>query len=123
MSEDWAWPDTANVLHIVAQPMPHDDAYIIGTPEGLKRLRDAIDAALTAPGHPRSASVMCDDGEGYYAVVRCVSGRKMGEAPFGYTDEACKDGRPWPAWASSMVQHSVVDDSIPEGFKDAEERG
>lgn len=119
MRDVYAWPDTANVLHIIAQPMAHDNAYIIGTPEGLKRLRDAIDAALAAPGHPRCASVMCDDGEGYYAAVRCVPGRRMSEAPYGYTDEAFRNERPWPAWVSSMVEYSVVNDEVPEGLKDA----
>lgn len=111
MSDAWeGWSDAANVLHIIAQPMAHDDAYIIGTQEGLKRLRDAIDAALAAPGHPRSASVMCNDGEGYFAAVRCVPGRRMETAPYGYTEDGFKDDRPWPAWVSSMVESSAPDD-------------
>ena len=33
-------------IHIYAQKQFHDTAYIVGTPEGLKALRDAIDKAL-----------------------------------------------------------------------------
>ena len=95
---EFSWPDTENLLHVIGQNEPHDDVYIVGTEEGLKRLRNAIDSALSKPGKPMYESVMCDDGEGYRTIIRRVSGQKMSNAPFGYTSEGFKDERPYPAW-------------------------
>ena len=111
-TEDWtiikpapvecSWPDTENLLHVIGQDDPHDNVYIVGTEEGLKQLRNAIDGALSKPGKPMYASVMCDDGEGYRAIIRCVSGQKMSNAPFGYASDGFKNERPFPDWFLSL---------------------
>ena len=102
-----SWKDTDDVLHIVGQMSWHDDAFIIGTREGLTRLRNAIDLALENPGKAHSAVEMCSDGEGYYAVVRCVPGDKMDEAPLGYTEDYCRDTRKWPSWVTQGIDGSA----------------
>jgi hypothetical protein len=90
------WSSDTELLHIVPQHMYHDPAFIAGNRLGLTRLRDAIDAALAAPGKTAQASVMPIDGEGYNVFVRCETERFMELVPYGYTDEVARQtGAGW----------------------------
>ncbi|ARW48099.1 hypothetical protein [Acetobacter pasteurianus] len=93
-----SWKSTDDVLHIIAQEEWHDDARIIGTVEGLIRLRNAIQAALDAPNETQKATVMTNDGEGFFALVRCVSADYADDIPCGYTADCAKDKRECPEW-------------------------
>lgn len=92
------WKDTDDILHIIAQAEWHGDAHILGTNEGLTRLRNAIDAALKAPNETQKAAEMANDGEGFYVFVQCVSAGRINELPLGYTEDYAKDNRKWPEW-------------------------
>lgn len=72
-------------LHIYAQEMWHDEAYIAGTREDLEMLRAAIDGALT-DGRGQMQAFTCD-GEGYTVHVVQVSEEQADEMPVPYTDE------------------------------------
>ncbi|OUI98766.1 hypothetical protein HK15_13005 [Acetobacter orientalis] len=92
------WKDTDDILHIIAQPEQHGDAHILGTKEGLTRLRDAIDAAINTPNQTHKATEMTNDGEGFYALVQCVSADRVEALPLGYTDSHAKDESELPEW-------------------------
>ncbi|RJX18213.1 MAG: hypothetical protein C4570_07170 [Ammonifex sp.] len=55
------------ILHVHAQLVPHDEAFIVGNREGLLALRKAIDAALE--GGRGEAEAFVSDGEGFSAYV------------------------------------------------------
>lgn len=93
-----SWKNSDDVLHIIAQEEWHDDAHIIGTVEGLIRLPNAIQAALDTPNKTQKATVMTNDGEGFFALVRCVSADHVDDIPRGYTADYAKDEREWPEW-------------------------
>jgi hypothetical protein len=61
-------PFSRDTLHVYASEHPHEAATIMGTPDALRRLRDAIDRAL-ANKRAECAIVFASDGEGYAAVV------------------------------------------------------
>lgn len=62
--------DDIALLHIYAQYGWHDTAWIAGNRDGLLKLRNAIDAALTDKhGLGLSESVSVNDGEGYKIAV------------------------------------------------------
>lgn len=75
-------------LHIYAQEIWHDDAYIAGTTEALKLLRDAIDAAI-ATGTGRAECFVCD-GEGYRIEVVATTDEQIDKMAVPYTDECAK---------------------------------
>lgn len=58
-----------NLLHIYAQPDCHTEAWVVGDREGLKALRDAIDAALADEDKSASTEVFAQDNEGYKILV------------------------------------------------------
>lgn len=55
----------AELLNIHAQYQWHDDVLIVGNREGLMKLRDAIDRALSDAGPKAGNDVFASDGEGY----------------------------------------------------------
>jgi len=75
-------------LHIYAQEIWHDEAYIAGTREDLKMLRMAIDRALT-DGRGQMQALVCD-GEGYTIHVVLVSEEQADAMPVPYTDEVAR---------------------------------
>lgn len=80
-------------LHIYAQEMWYDESYIAGTPEALKLLRDAIDAAIEN-GSSKAGYFVCD-GEGYtvegYTVeVVAATDEQMAKMAVPYTDDCAK---------------------------------
>lgn len=75
-------------LHIYAQAMWHDEAYIAGTREDLEMLRLSIDRAL-ADGHGQMQS-FASDGEGYTVHVVTASEEQADAMPVPYTDECAR---------------------------------
>lgn len=69
--------DPVEILHLYAQNHWHSPAAISGSHEGLRRLRDALDAAMN--GGSGRAEVMTDDGEGYVVAVMREGPQTMGE--------------------------------------------
>jgi hypothetical protein len=61
------------ILHVVGQANEHDPVDIVGNELALRRLRDAIDAALQQRGVSieMEEPIWVSDGEGYRLVVRC----------------------------------------------------
>ena len=88
-------------LHIYAQEIWHDEAYIAGTRDALHALRDAIDRALNHNA-PTVAEAFCCDGEGYRIHVVPATEEQADAMPVPYTDEcarAQKDRVPFGPWA------------------------
>lgn len=75
-------------LHIYAQTMWHDEAYIAGTREDLEMLRIAIDHAL-AEGNGQMQAFACD-GEGYTVHIVPMSEDQADEMPVPYTHDQAK---------------------------------
>lgn len=75
-------------LHIYAQAMWHDEAYIAGTREDLEMLRIAIDHAL-AEGRGQMQA-FTSDGEGYTVHIVPMSEEQADEMPVPYTDEIAR---------------------------------
>lgn len=74
-------------LHIYAQTGPHDDVSIVGTAEGLRRIRDAINRAIKHPdGIGYASPLFVCDGEGYAVHVRRVpKGNDLKDQRLPYT--------------------------------------
>ena len=75
-------------LHIYAQEIWHDEAYIAGTREDLEMLRMAIDRALT-DGRGQMQAFVCD-GEGYTVHVVTMTEDQADAMPVPYTDEMAR---------------------------------
>lgn len=75
-------------LHIYAQEIWHDEAYIAGTREDLEMLRMAIDRALTN-GHGQMQAFACD-GEGYTVQIVTLTEEQADAMPVPYTDEVAR---------------------------------
>lgn len=81
-----------NTLHVYAQEIWHDEAYIAGTREALEALRTAIDQALAAgQGHMQS---FANDGEGYTVHVVQMTEDQADKMKVPYTDEVATDKSP-----------------------------
>lgn len=76
------------ILHIYAQDAWHDEAYIAGTREALKLLRDAIDSAIEK-GTGSAECFVCD-GEGYRIEVVVATKEQIGNMVVPYTSECAK---------------------------------
>ncbi|MGC8489629.1 MAG: hypothetical protein ACP5QO_15625 [Clostridia bacterium] len=94
--------DPIPLLHLHAQAVWHDPAYLVGNPEGLRRLVHAITEAL-AEGHSTSAEVFVNDGEGFQVRVICDAspweGASWTRRAVPYTDEPARQTdatRVWP---------------------------
>lgn len=91
-------------LNIYGQAAWHDAVHIVGDEPGLKRLRDAIDAALTR-GKAVGESV-CNDGEGYSLCVAQLDRKALDGLSTPYTDPLARDPNgtsPWRLFASAEV--------------------
>ena len=79
-------------LHIYSPAQPHCDGYVVGTPEGLKILRDAIDRALIQQG--AVAEVCGNDGEAYSVyIAACIEDGLEHLLAVPYTDHDFKETR------------------------------
>lgn len=85
-------------LHIYGQLWQHDNAYIVGTEDDLKKLADSICAAIEK-GHPCS-DFFTADGEGFSTYVSSKGEELMGQVKLPYHDVDSEDTRsnviePW----------------------------
>jgi hypothetical protein len=82
------------ILHVFAQQFEHDDAFLVGTREGLEVLRDAINASLEN-SHGAAHSFTGMDGEGY--VIHCFvqDAAQMDQLLLPYTDPRFKTYAGW----------------------------
>jgi hypothetical protein len=74
-----------DVLHIYAQPFQHQEAWVVGTREGLTILRDALTKALETEG-PVSTVSSTNDGEGYHVLIWAMPEEKAQQLRTPYTD-------------------------------------
>jgi len=72
-------------LHIYAQVHCHHEAWLAGTEEGLRALRNGIDAALREDA--ASATAVASDGEEYRVLVVKVAPERFGKLKLPYTDD------------------------------------
>lgn len=95
-----------NRLHIYAQGEWHGEAHIIGTTEALRKLRAAIDSALTEGGG--TATSFTNDGEGFdTAVVRVDNAEEFAKLAVPYTNEIAKDHNGKGPWDMKIVQRII----------------
>lgn len=78
-------------LHLYAQELWHDEAFIAGSREDLELLRRTIDQALDQ-GSGRMQAFVCD-GEGYTVQVVQVTHEQADAMPVPYTDDVAKAGQ------------------------------
>ena len=77
-------------LHIYAQSMWHDEAFIVGGAKAITALRDALTHALE---HGRSDVTLCaSDGEGYSVIVVLANEDDIDELKMPYTDHTINFG-------------------------------
>lgn len=86
------------VLHIHSQEAHHDDAFVVGTREGLLALREAVDLALAA--RTGAAEVSAADGEGYFVLAMLIDAGAEDRASVPYTADHAMENRdnavfPW----------------------------
>lgn len=74
-----------DTLHLYAQAYQHQEAWMVGTRDGLTALRDALNVAL-ASNEPTPLTTSTNDGEGYKVVIWPVSEAKMQDFKTPYTD-------------------------------------
>lgn len=96
-------------LHVYAQEMWHDPAYIAGTPEALQSLRDAIDTALLT-GRGQTEYSICT-GESYVIKVVSATEEQMNQMMDPYTGSIAQNGPkfgfgPWTMLYIDDMQYS-----------------
>lgn len=100
--------DSTPVLHLYGQEAYHDDAYMVGTEEGLRALLQGLQQALVS-GQGK-AEVLVNDGEYYDLHIIRVDGDWQGEAVSRlrkpYTWEGAQDGRPGAVHPSTLVKET-----------------
>lgn len=78
-------------LHIYAQAIWHDEAYIAGTREYLEMLRMTIDRALADGSGHGQMQAFTSDGEGYTMHVVLTTEEQADAMPVPYTDECARE--------------------------------
>lgn len=74
-----------DTLHIYAQQYQHQEAWVVGTKDGLTALRDALTVALAADA-PISIPAFTNDGEGYKVIVWPMAEAKVQDLRTPYVD-------------------------------------
>lgn len=75
-----------DILHLFSQLYCHSDAWVVGTMDGLIKLRDALTRVIDT-GEPQVAHTYTSDGEGYCALVIPLTGQQMYDMALPYTHE------------------------------------
>ncbi len=75
-----------NTLHVYGQKDRHDDVFVIGNVEGLKRLRDALNSVLSGSKNEAKETSFAQDGEGFNVYVKRVFGDELEKAHLPYAD-------------------------------------
>jgi hypothetical protein len=94
------WAEGTPLVHVIAQRVWHDPAFIAGNRAGIEALRDACNTALSYGVNVSSdARVFASDGEGYRVIVRVLDAAGMDDMPYGYVDPMAQLNTPfWPSW-------------------------
>lgn len=92
------------IVQVYSQECPHEEAFIVGTKDGLTRLRQAIDEALEkSVSH---ADVFVSDGEGYTLGVLLNEADWIAKEWCGlknpYTHEIFKEHREDCVWPDNL---------------------
>ena len=87
----WTEDVAAQLLHILPQSTNHDDCTIVGAPEAIRRLGEAL--IMTADGGKARIvkNLMARDGEGYHINIQLRDQWAMEEVPMPYAQM----GQPW----------------------------
>lgn len=98
--------DAVPMLHLYGQKDWHDEAYIVGTPDGLRALLAAVQQALeTGEGH---ALPTVSDGEYYHLFVVQMDEDWQSKSVQGlqlpYTEKWIREGHPGKVHPSSLVK-------------------
>ena len=90
----------APLLHVYAQPVWHEDAFIVGNRAALEDLRRAINTALSTGSGTASAFV--SDGEGYDCNIQVDDtpweGGTWPKRAVPYTDEPARETHSDAVW-------------------------
>ena len=76
-----------NILQIYAQSGPHDRAFICGTEDDLKQLRDTLDLMLMENWDESYLDTFTSDGEGYTLKIMRLKEEDFDKIINPYTDE------------------------------------
>ena len=99
-------------LHIYAQDVWHDEAFIVGNREGLEALRDALNKALENPFS--TARCFVNDGEGYACyIAECKDEQKLDLLAVPYTDQIATEQNESSIWPEQFFAE-LVNQSAPE---------
>ena len=96
-----------STMHIYAQEIWHDQAYIAGTRETLEMLKLAIDRALS--DGQGQMQVFASDGEGYTIHTVVMTEEQADKMPVPYTDEIARENSAGKFGPWSLVFSNVVD--------------
>ena len=75
------------MIQIYAQSGPHDRAFICGTVDELKQLRDSLDLMLLENRDEAYLDTFTSDGEGYTIKIIKLEEEQFDQLIFPYTDE------------------------------------
>lgn len=78
------------IVHVYAQPEPHEAAYVAGNMAGLVALRKALDEAIKEG--TGEAHTFANDGEGFSAFVQCLPDDLASRLRLPYADLDTRDG-------------------------------
>ena len=83
MSDTLAMSNTLPVLNVSGSLYPHANAQIVGNPEGLRKLRQAIDMTL-AHAEPTDIEFVDSEGEYYDMTVQVCADMSDQKAPYSW---------------------------------------
>lgn len=83
----WDAEARTRLLHIFAQSFYHGDARIVGSPEALRRLGEALLAAakLAQGDDALGVNMMASDGEGYRVKIQPMSDEQIDAGALPYS--------------------------------------
>ena len=76
-----------NMIQIYAQSCPHDRAFICGTVDELKQLRDSLDLMLLENRDESYLDTFTSDGEGYTLKIMRLEEEQFDQLILPYSDE------------------------------------
>lgn len=86
------------IIHVYPQLWEHDGAFIVGTPSGLKTLRDILDRVIQSGEKQEYGMVFATDGEGYDLAVMQMPEEEIDKLTWHYQRlDYPADGKQHPA--------------------------
>lgn len=95
-----------SLLHVYGQYEWHNTVWIVGDPDALTALRDAINDALV--NREGSAETMTSDGEGYHAIVLKRGREDIDTLCLPYTSPICIPSGVHPQKLIPVQQHRAL---------------